>query len=82
MKTLKYIIMALAVGSLLIVSSCKKTFYTDVNNNPNTPPTVVPYVLLSSVEGALGFTVTSTHCFYTSLLTQQTFGASRQAAAY
>src|SRR5204862_8254140 len=55
---------------------------TDVNKNPNTPPSVVPYVLLTSVEGGLGFTQSSTHCFFTSMFTQQTQGVSRQAYAY
>src|SRR5258708_282780 len=82
MKKIKYIMLVLAAFTLLIASSCKKTFYTDVNRNPNTPPHVVPYVLLSSVEGALGYTQSSTHCFFTFILKQKNQGASRQAYAY
>ncbi len=80
MKKLKYIIPIIALA--LMLSSCKKDFFTKVNENPNAPPTMVPYALLSSVEGALGFTQGSTHSLISSMLTQQTDGYSRQAYAY
>src|SRR2546430_1504715 len=82
MKTIKYLLSTLAVLFLLTNTSCKKDFYTDVNKNPNSPPAVVPYVILSTVEGAMGFTQSSTHCFFTSLFMQQGYASSRQAAAY
>jgi hypothetical protein len=81
MKSLKYFAFILTT-LLLFSTSCKKEFFTDVNDNPNSPPQIVPYVLLSSTEGALGWTSGSTHSFFTSILTQQVEGASRQAFAY
>jgi len=82
MKKTKYIIILIA-GSVLF-SACKKDFFTEVNDNPNAPPTanMVPYALLSTVEGALAYTQGSTHSFMVSMLTQQTQGFSRQAYAY
>jgi hypothetical protein len=64
--------------------SCKKSFFTDVNVNINAPDegSIVPNVLLSSVEGTLGYTQGGDFSRYTSLLTQQTTSKSRQAGAY
>ena len=45
--------------TVLTVTSCKKSFFSDVNVNTNAPEasSVVPGVMLSTVEGALGYTV-------------------------
>ena len=47
------ILLAVLVGA----ASCKKSFYTDANVNPNSPSSssIVPSVLLSTVEGALAY---------------------------
>lgn len=84
MKTLKLIILTIAIGSLLIVSSCKKSFYTDANVNTNAPnsSSVLPSAILSTVEAALAYTQGGDLERFVSMLTQQTNGVSRQSAAY
>ncbi|MEO8949227.1 MAG: SusD/RagB family nutrient-binding outer membrane lipoprotein [Mucilaginibacter sp.] len=64
--------------------SCKKSFYTDANTNLNAPDSasIVPSVILSTVEGSLGYTQGGDFSRYTSLLMQQTSSTSRQAGAY
>lgn len=85
MKSLnnKFII-TLAIAVLALGVSCKKSFYTDANKNPNAPDpsSIIPSVLLSTVEGTLGYAQGGDFSRYTSLLTQQTSSASRQAGAY
>jgi len=82
MKNFKNIILKLGVFSLLIISSCKKSFYTDANINPNAPPSVTPASLLSSAEGGLAYTQGGTFALFTSLFSQQIQGTAQQAAAY
>jgi len=83
MKTLKSYIAAGATITLLLTSiSCKKSFYTDANVNPNAPNSVPSSTLLTSVEVSLGYTQGGAGSQFTSLFTQQTFGAQRQAQAY
>ena len=83
MKKLAYFIL---LGAMIATagSSCKKSFYTDANINPNAPDpaSIIPSVLLSTVEGTLGYTQGGDFSRYTSLLTQQTSSESRQAGAY
>lgn len=69
---------------LLSVSSCDKSFFSDVNKNPNAPDPdkVAPNVLLPVVEASLAYTVGGELSRYASLITQQTFGYSNQAEAY
>lgn len=75
--------MTIAVLAVLIITaSCKKTFFTDANKNPNAPTSVPPSTILSSVEAAIGYTQGGDLSRYTSLFTQQTFGGTRQATAY
>ncbi len=64
--------------------SCKKSFFSDVNVNKNAPEagSIVPSVMLSTVEGTLAYTQGGDISRYTSLITQQTASASRQAGAY
>jgi hypothetical protein len=78
----KFVILFMAI--ILLGISCKKTFYTDANNNPNAPDpsSIIPSVLLSTVEGTLAYTQGGDFSRYTSLLTQQTFSEIRQAGAY
>jgi hypothetical protein len=82
MKNIKYLIITLAVGMMLIGSSCKKTFYTDANINHNAPPYVPPVDLLPVVEIGIAYTQGGDVSRYTSMLTQQTAGVSRQSAGY
>lgn len=64
--------------------SCSKTYFTNANINVNAPSdaSITPAVLLSTVEGTLGYTIGGDFSRYTSLITQQTFGAVRQAQGY
>lgn len=77
-------VMWLVFLALLGGAACKKSFYTDVNVNPNAPPSssIVPGVLLSTIEGALGYAQGGDLSRFTSLNTQQVLGASRQAQAF
>jgi len=81
---INYISIFLVVFTLVLGTSCKKTFFTEANNNPNSPDSssIVPSVLLSTVEGNLAYTQGGDLSRYTSLITQQTNGASRQAQGY
>ena len=67
---------------LLTSSSCKKSFYTDANVNPNAPNSVPSSALLTAIEVSLAYTQGGAGSQFTSLFTQQTFGNQRQAAAY
>jgi hypothetical protein len=73
-----------ALAILCLVISCKKSFYTDANKNVNAPDSssIIPSVLLSTVEASLAYTQGGDISRFTSLLTQQTSSDSRQAGAY
>ncbi len=66
----------------LVLTSCKKSFFTDVNNNPNAVATVKPNLLLPTVEAALAFTQGGDISRYTALIMQQMYGANSQSQAY
>jgi hypothetical protein len=74
-------LLALICG-LLITASCKKSFFTDQNINPNALPTVTPDLLLPTVEAALAYTQGGDISRYSALLTQQMFGANSQSQQY
>lgn len=83
MKTIKsYIAIGASVVFLLTSTSCTKEFYTKANNNPNAPGSVPSNTLLSGVEVSLAYTQGGAASQFTSLFTQQTYGAQRQAQAY
>lgn len=82
MKTIQSIIITTALGGLLITASCKKTFFTEVNTNINSPEEVTSGSLLSTVEGSLAYAQGGDLSRFTSMLTQQTLGAARQAQGY
>ncbi|MEO6169317.1 MAG: hypothetical protein ABIO46_02860, partial [Chitinophagales bacterium] len=82
MKTIQSIIIAAALGGLIITSSCKKTFFTEVNTNINSPEEVTSGSLLSTVEGSLAYAQGGDLSRFTSMITQQTLGAARQAQGY
>lgn len=74
----------LALLILLGGVSCKKTFYTNVNVNPNVPSanSITPSVLLAPIEGSLGYLQGGDLSRFTCLNIQQIKGESRQAAGY
>jgi hypothetical protein len=81
-KNIKYALMIVIAGTLLTVTSCKKTFYTNANNDVNAPAVVPPGTILSTVEVNLAYTQGGTFSWFESMFTQQTIGISRQSAAY
>ena len=74
-------LMVVACG-LLITTSCKKSFFTDQNINPNALDKVGPNLLLPTVEAALAYTQGGDESRFTALLTQQMFGANSQSQQY
>lgn len=72
----------LVIGFAGLLASCKKSFFTDANVNPNSPGSVTPATLLSTVEGALAYTQGGDMSRYTQYFTQQTLGAFNQSSAY
>src|SRR5581483_11824946 len=68
----------------LLGVSCKKSFFSDVNKNPNAPDSnnVMPNVLLPTVEASLAYSIGGESARYSGLLTQQVFGYANQAQAY
>jgi len=82
MKTIKTFIALSTIIIMIISTSCKKDFFTNVNNNPNSPDSVNPSSLLSTVEGGLGYIQGGDPSRFISMFTQQTFGASRQSQAW
>src|ERR1700753_3103651 len=79
MKILHKIAFLLPLSGLLVISSCKKTFFTDVNINPNALNTVPPKLLLPTVEAALGYTQGGDMSRFTSMLVQTVYGANSQS---
>jgi hypothetical protein len=69
---------------LLGPAACKKSFYADVNANPNAPSAVsiTPSVLLSGIEGSLGYMQGGDLSRFASLNIQQVKGSLRQVSAY
>src|SRR5260221_5957231 len=76
--------MVALLAVLFCTAGCKKSFYTDANINPNSPSSssIVPSVLLSTVEGALAYMQGGDLSRFASMNTQQTNGISRQAQGY
>ena len=67
---------------ILLTTSCKKSFFTEVNHNPNVVSAVPPAVLLSTVEAALAYTQGGDISRYSSLFMQQVFGNASQSQSY
>jgi hypothetical protein len=84
MKNKNHFIYASAACLLLLVfiPSCKKSFFTDINVNPNAPSSVVPNVQLSTVQIALGYTMGGDLTRYSGLIIQQLYGANSQSQIY
>src|SRR5258708_2140186 len=64
---------------MTMLSSCKKSFFTDVNQNPNVVAAVTPPLLLSTTEAALGYTFGGDVSRFSSYFDQQVFGKSQQS---
>ena len=82
MKILHKIALLLILPGIVVTSSCKKTFFTDVNNNPNTLTTVPPALLLPTVEAALAYTQGGDMSRFSSLFMQTVYGANSQSQQY
>jgi hypothetical protein len=69
---------------LFAASACKKSFYTNANINPNSPSpnSIIPGVLLPSVEGALAYLQGGDLSRFSALHLQQVKGNARQAQAF
>ena len=80
MKLKNYHLVILAL--ILLTTSCKKSFFTEVNHNPNVVSAVPPAVLLSTVEAALAYTQGGDISRYSSLFMQQVFGNASQSQSY
>lgn len=82
MKPNKISLVIFTILTILFAGSCKKSFFTDVNINPNVPKSVAPNLILPTAEAALGYTQGGDISRFTSLITQQVFGANSQSQSY
>lgn len=78
----KYLLLTLTIGMMLLISSCKKSFYTDANINKNVPSYVAPKDLLPPIEVNIGNNQGANIAYFTSLFTQQTAGITPTAQQY
>jgi len=76
------IVLILLAGIMFSGSSCKKTFFTNTNINPQAPASVGPNVQLSTVEIALGYTMGGDLTRFAGMLDQQIFGANSQSQTW
>ncbi|MEP7251715.1 MAG: SusD/RagB family nutrient-binding outer membrane lipoprotein [Ginsengibacter sp.] len=72
----------LILASTFFFVSCKKDSFTKANENPNAPQTVVPAVILPSIEISLAYTQGGDLTRFSTLFAQHSVGFSRQAQAY
>ena len=82
MKFIRISVLFFSLSSIMCLTACKKSFYTNVNTNPNAPAVVLPSSLLSTVEGALAYSQGGDMSRFTSMFVQQTNGVARQSQAY
>jgi len=84
MNKYKLLLVRVALVGMLGSVACKKSFFTDVNVNPNVPSSgsITPTVLLPPIEAALGYLQGGDMARFTSLNMQQVKGDLRQSAAY
>ncbi len=71
-----------AAALTLVVGSCNKDSFLDVNNNPNNPSSVAPSALLNGVEVTTGFAVGNDLGRVTDLLIQHMAGIANQPRSY
>ncbi len=72
----------LIFAAALIFASCSKEKFTSANENPNAPKSVVPSVILPSVEISLAYTQGGDLARFSTLFVQQNVGFSRQSQAF
>ena len=82
MKYLNRNLLLILTTASLVMLSCSKERLNEANENPNAPSTVVPAVILPSVETALAYVVGGDLSRFTTLLVQHSVGFSRQSQAY
>lgn len=80
MKKLKYLPLVAVLG-LASLTSCEK-YFGDVNVDPTRPTDVTPTVLLPSAQVEYAYGMAGDISRFTSLLTNQIYGADRQFATY
>ena len=66
----------------LVVASCDKNDFLDVNNNPNSPQNVPPTVLLTGAQAATGFAIGNEVGRIAELFVQHTAGILNQPRTY
>jgi Starch-binding associating with outer membrane len=76
---MKYKILLIGIAAAGIFQSCKKSFFTDVNKNPNVVSSVTPPLLLSTTQAALGYVVGGDMSRFASYFDQHVFGKSQQS---
>jgi len=82
MKLKNFQLVIVTLSLIFFTTGCKKSFFTDVNHNPNVVSSVPPGQLLSTVEAALAYTQGGDISRYSSLFMQQVFGNASQSQAY
>ncbi|HLK30629.1 MAG TPA: SusD/RagB family nutrient-binding outer membrane lipoprotein [Puia sp.] len=65
-------------GVFICITSCQKSYFTNLNNNPNVANSVTPNLLLPTVETGLAYTQGGDISRFSTLITQQTYGAASQ----
>lgn len=79
---LKIIAPFLLAALVFSAVSCKKTFWTDYNKNPQAPDSVTANLILPNVLSSMGYTQGGDMSRFSSLFTQQVVGANSQSQAY
>lgn len=82
MRYNKIFIILLLATTIVASESCKKGFLEGVNDNPNSPSSVIPRVLLPGAEGNLAYAQGGDVSRFTSIMTQYLTGAGRQFVSY
>jgi len=77
-------VITVMILTLLGTASCKKSFYSDVNANPNAPSSasIVPSVLLPPIESSIGYLQGGDLSRFSSLNIQQVKGLGNQADGF
>lgn len=84
MKKILYTVSSIVMifAASLTFTSCEKTFFEDVNNDPNNPYEVPPKVLLPAIQSNIAYGQGGDMARYACLFTQQVRGIARQWAVY
>jgi hypothetical protein len=82
MRNIKIISIMAIVIFMITSQSCKKGLLEGVNDDPNSPLTVTPRVLLPGAEGSLAYSQGGDVERFTSIMVQNITGFSRQFGGY